>query len=84
MNGRCSQAGCLGTDLRVYKKFIGHGLTVLCRSCYESLTAIGMSLTPVERRETDMAVADERRRSGRPRWMDRLSARSDESWRAAS
>jgi len=81
---RCAQAGCTNTDLRPYKRYIGHGLVLLCGACAASLQAIGMSLTPIERRETDMAVVTERRRIGRPRWMDRLSARSDESWRAAS
>ena len=74
---RCAQAGCLGTDLKAYKQFIGHRLTILCGSCAASLQAIGMSLTPVERRETDLPVLTERRRIGRPRWLDNLRARDE-------
>ncbi len=79
----CSQAGCLNTDIKVYKKFIGHGLTPLCGTCASALQAIGMSLTPVERREHDVTPVVERRHAPRPEWLSRLTARSDESWRVA-
>ena len=26
----CSQAGCIQTDLKAYKRYIGHGVTILC------------------------------------------------------
>jgi len=66
---RCAQAGCIATDLRPYKRWIGHGVTILCSNCAASLQAIGMSLTPLERRETDLPVLKERRRFPRPRWL---------------
>lgn len=75
----CSQAGCIQTDVQPYKKFIGKGLVLLCGSCADALRAIGMSLTPVERREVDLPVLVERR-AFRPAWLDRLTAR-DESGR---
>ena len=79
----CSQAGCLNQDLKAYKRWIGHGLVVLCGSCAASLQAIGMSLTAVERREHDVTPVVERRHAPRPAWLSRLTARSDESWRVA-
>lgn len=80
----CSQAGCIQTDLKAYKRYIGHGVTILCGSCASALQAIGMSLTPVERRETDLPVLHERRKISKPRWLDRLTARADDSWRLSA
>jgi hypothetical protein len=80
---RCSQAGCIQTDLKAYKRFIGHGVTILCGSCASSLMAIGMSLTPVERRVADLPVLTERRRIRRPAWLAHLTAR-DETGRMAA
>lgn len=74
----CSQAGCIQSDVQPYKKFIGKGLVLLCGSCAASLQAIGMSLTPVDRRMDDITPMVERRH--RPAWLDRLTAR-DESGR---
>jgi hypothetical protein len=37
-------------------------VTVLCDECHASLSAIGMSLTPAERRVVEQPVATERRR----------------------
>jgi hypothetical protein len=79
---RCSQAGCVHTDLKAYKQYLGHRITILCSECAASLQAIGMSLTPVERREVDVPPLVERRRIGRPRWLDNLTARED-TWRVA-
>jgi len=72
----CSQAGCIGSDLKPYRQYLGHRITVLCGSCATALQGIGMSLTPVERRETDLPVVVERRRI-RPRWLDHLTNRDD-------
>jgi hypothetical protein len=83
MTATCSQAGCLGTDLKAYRQYLGHRITILCGSCAAALKAIGMSLTPIERRETVLPVLVERRRIPRPRWMDNRRAR-DESWRASA
>jgi hypothetical protein len=80
---KCSQAGCIQTDLKAYKQYLGHRVTILCGSCAASLQAIGMSLTPIERRETDLPVLTERRRIGRPRWLDNLTARED-TWRLSA
>ena len=66
---RCSQAGCIATDLRAYKRYIGHGLVILCGNCAASLQDIGMSLTLVERREVDVPPMVERRRLPRPKWL---------------
>lgn len=75
---RCSQAGCLSTDLTLYRRYLGHGLTLLCDPCRDRLVnTTGMSLTPVERRETDLPVLTERRRSFRPAWLSHLRARDE-------
>jgi hypothetical protein len=79
MNG-CSQAACYNTDLKAYKRFIGRGLVILCGSCAAALQAIGMDLTPVERRDVDLPVVTERRKTWRPAWLERLTAR-DDTWR---
>lgn len=79
---KCSQAGCIQTDVHPYKKFIGRGLVNLCGNCAASLQAIGMSLTLVERREEDVTPMVERRRTVKPQWLDRLTAR-DDTWRVA-
>ena len=69
----CSQSGCIQTDVAPYKKFIGKGLVLLCGSCAAALQAIGMSLTLVERRETDLTPLREMRRT--PAWLQNLKAK---------
>jgi hypothetical protein len=75
----CAQAGCLNTDLKAYR--IGMGpraiIRALCQSCAASLSAIGLAITPVERRVEDIAPVVERRRSFRPAWLSRLTARDN-------
>lgn len=70
---KCTQAGCIQRDVQPFKKFIGRGLVLLCGSCADSLRAIGMSLTPVDRRETDLTPIVERRMQ--PAWLSRITAR---------
>jgi hypothetical protein len=79
----CSQALCRNTDLAVYKLGLRHQFTLLCGSCHASLSAIGMPLIPVERREASLPVLVERRKAFRPAWLDRLQGR-DETGRMAS
>lgn len=79
----CSQAGCRNTDLKAYKQYLGHRVTILCGACATSLQDIGMSLTPIERREVDLPVVENRRRIARPRWLDNLMAR-DDTWRMSA
>ena len=74
---KCSQAGCIQTDVQPYKKFIGRGLVLLCGSCASALQSIGMSLTLVERRESDVTPMVERRRIAQPAWLSRISARDE-------
>ena len=74
---RCAQPGCIQTDVKPYKRYIGHGLVLLCGSCFAALSAIGMSLTPVERRETALPVVTERRRIGRPAWLTHRLGRDE-------
>jgi hypothetical protein len=79
----CSQALCRNTDLACYKLGLRHDFRLLCGSCYASLSAIGMPLIPVERREASLPVLVERRKAFRPAWLDRLQGR-DETGRLAS
>lgn len=79
----CSQAGCGSNEVRCYKLYLRDKYTLLCSPCASSLTAIGMSLTLVERRQTDMAVVVERRHTFIPRWLRHLPAR-DETGRLAA
>ena len=73
----CSQAGCLNDDLKAYKTGLGSRAPIraLCSDCASALSAIGMRLLPIERRATDLPVLTERRRTFRPRWLSRLTAR---------
>lgn len=80
---RCSQNGCIQTDLKAYKRYLGHRVTILCGFCAKSLQDIGMDLTPIERRETDLPVLTERRRISRPRWLENLTNR-DDTWRLSA
>lgn len=68
----CAQAGCRNTDVSLYKLALRQQWTLLCPACHASLTAIGMPLIPAERREQDVPVVDERRRSFRPAWLRNL------------
>lgn len=79
----CSQAGCPNTDLKLYKLPLRRQYTLICESCVASLSAIGLVLTAVERRSTDVPVLHERRRF-HPRWLERLTGRVDDSWRAVA
>ena len=75
----CSQAGCSGTNLKAYKVGLGSRAPIrpLCSECAGSLSAIGLAITPVERRAVDLPVITERRRTFRPAWLGRLTARDD-------
>lgn len=68
----CSQANCRNTDLRPYKMYLRDRFTLLCGSCHSSLTAIGMSLEPAERRQIDVRPMVERRHSWTPDWLRNL------------
>jgi hypothetical protein len=79
----CAQAGCTSTDLKAYKLAFRNQFTVLCNGCAAELTRIGLGLTAVERRVTDLPVLTERRKTRRPAWLERLTAR-DETGRAVA
>jgi hypothetical protein len=78
----CAQAGCSNVDLKAYKLAFRNQFTVLCNGCAADLTRLGLGLTAVERRVTDLQVLTERRKTWRPAWLDRLTPR-DDTWRAA-
>jgi hypothetical protein len=69
----CSQTGCRNIDLKPYKLAFRHQYSILCGDCAASLVRMGLGLTAVERRETDLDVAIERRQF-RPAWLERLTA----------
>lgn len=78
----CRNADC-GRPARPYAYALGQRTTDLCDACAASLIAIGMSLTPVERRVVDVPVTHNLRRFVAP-WRRHLTARADDSWRVAS
>ena len=55
---------------RPYAHHLGHRVSQLCAECAGALTAMGMTLTPVERRLEERPVARDRRRFV-PRWLGR-------------
>ena len=57
----CRNGDC-GQPARPYAYALGHRQSVLCDACFASLSAIGMSLSPIERRDHVEPVAHERRR----------------------
>lgn len=77
---RCSQAGCTNSDLKAYKVALRQQYVVLCGACHADLTAMSFHLIPTERRETNLPVIEERRRSFRPAWLDRLRGRDETGW----
>jgi hypothetical protein len=71
----------VGIDLHCYKLAFRNQFSVLCSDCAASLTRMGLGLTLVDRRETNLDVTIERRRTFRPAWLARLTAR-DETYAA--
>lgn len=70
-------ANCrLERPTRPHAQYLGHRVVDVCAECVISLTAIGMSLTPVERRVADVPVARDRRRF-LPAWLANLTARDE-------
>lgn len=60
---------------RPYKSALGHREKVWCDACAASAMSLGVSLTLVERRVTDIPVTRERRHFGKPRWLAHLRAK---------
>lgn len=81
-NGTASHT-CNGIDPLPVRLYLRRHVAVLCANCRIALDRLGQDYTIVERRTAAVPVAVERRRLPRPAWLDRLTGRTDESWRVA-
>jgi hypothetical protein len=69
-------SSCDGRDLAAVKLPLRSIVVVMCAACREVAVGMGLHLTVVERRVTDIPVEQERR-SFRPRWLSHLRGRDE-------
>lgn len=75
-------SACDGSDLAPVRLGLRRDVFVLCSGCRRTAAAMGVRI--VERRIESVPVAVERRGRTRPAWLDRLTARADDSWRLSA
>lgn len=80
MNCQGNTSACNGQDLMPVRLGLSREVRLFCAPCRE--TSAGMGVQVIERRTVNLPVAVERRHP-KPRWLSRLVAREDASWRAA-